>query len=306
MTMGIYDRDYYRESSRGWFQNWGGHQGTVWLVALTVGAFIANLLSRGELMEWGDYYLPAILKGQIWRLVTPHFLHLGILHLVLNMFILYWVGSELEPIYGTIEFLAFYLGTAVLVSLGKVALGLAGLVGEDVHGIGASGPVTALFLLFACHHPYRRIYILFVIPAPAWVVAAGLVLLDLAGFLGAGEPGIGYTAHLLGAVFAFAYYRSGMRITHWVPRWPRGLSRRRPRLRVFEEPVRSEAAVGAPVLPSRSVVNRESDRPVDEQLEAKLDHVLEKVARSGRESLTPEEQAILQQASEIYKRRRGV
>jgi len=47
-----------------------------------------------------------------------------------------------------------------------------------------------------------------------------------------------------------------------------------------------------------------SGRGVDEQLEAKLDQVLEKVARFGRESLTSEEQQILQRASEIYKRRR--
>jgi hypothetical protein len=46
-------------------------------------------------------------------------------------------------------------------------------------------------------------------------------------------------------------------------------------------------------------------RSVDEQLEAKLDHVLEKVSQYGRESLTPEEREILLRASEIYKRRRG-
>jgi hypothetical protein len=42
----------------------------------------------------------------------------------------------------------------------------------------------------------------------------------------------------------------------------------------------------------------------DEQLEAKLDAVLEKVSKHGQESLTPEEREILVKASELYKKRR--
>ena len=43
---------------------------------------------------------------------------------------------------------------------------------------------------------------------------------------------------------------------------------------------------------------------VDEHLDAKLDAVLEKLSRHGRESLTESERAILQRASEIYKKKR--
>ena len=45
-------------------------------------------------------------------------------------------------------------------------------------------------------------------------------------------------------------------------------------------------------------------READEQLEAKLDAVLQKVAEKGQDSLTDGEKKILIQASEIYKRRR--
>jgi hypothetical protein len=47
-----------------------------------------------------------------------------------------------------------------------------------------------------------------------------------------------------------------------------------------------------------------SEKLIDEQLEAKLDAVLEKVARTGKESLSEPERQILLRASEIYKRRR--
>jgi hypothetical protein len=76
-------------------------------------------------------------------------------------------------------------------------------------------------------------------------------------------------------------------------------------LRVYK-PRRDEAAVGTAAAGPRPVASTGPDRSVDEQLEAKLDHVLEKVSRYGRDSLTPDEQEILKRASEIYKRRRGV
>jgi membrane associated rhomboid family serine protease len=321
--MGIYDRDYYRESSGRWWSDFGGRQATVGLVAVTCTAFVLQMLTappgtgdvaHSQLARWADFYLPAILDGQIWRLITPHFLHGGLWHLALNMLILYWVGRELEGIYGPREFLAFYLTTALIVSLGKVALGLAGLTSPETRGLGASGPVTAAFIVFTCHFPYRTILLFFILPVPAWLLAVGVVVLDLLGFLGMGEAGIGYSAHLLGAAFAFLYYREQWRVTGWlncltgwVPRLAgRGAARRVPAPRLYAEPEEPEQAVAARAGgAATAAAEGRSARAVDEQLEAKLDLVLEKVSRYGRESLTPEERDILLKASEVYKRRRG-
>ena len=67
-----------------------------------------------------------------------------------------------------------------------------------------------------------------------------------------------------------------------------------PRLRVYrEEPV------SAPAFSSRAPAAE-----ADEQMEAKVDAVLEKVARLGQDSLTETEKQILLRASEVYKRRR--
>jgi len=144
---------------------------------------------------------------------------------------------------------------------------------------------------------------MFLIPMPAWLLATGVVLIDLFGVLGAGEGGIGYTAHLLGAAFAFAYYKFNLRVLNWMPNLGRAVrTRRKAPLRVYEESREPRQPVAASVTQPKA---EGSGRSVDEQLEAKLDQVLEKVARYGRESLTAEEQQILMLASEIYKRRRG-
>jgi hypothetical protein len=145
---------------------------------------------------------------------------------------------------------------------------------------------------------------MFLIPMPVWLLVTLLVAANVLAFAGGG---LGVAPHLIAAIFGFLYHRTQIRITGWLPRLPGlGTERRRPRLRVFEEPLRGEAAVGAAAAPSmRTSAPVATDRAVDEQLEAKLDLVLEKVSRYGRDSLTAEEQDLLQRASEIYKRRRG-
>ena len=96
--------------------------------------------------------------------------------------------------------------------------------------------------------------------------------------------------------FAFAYYKGNWRLAG-LTTWLRflGRQRARPQLRVYrEEPVYT--------APSPATVPPSSD--LDEHLEAKLDAVLEKVARYGQGSLTEHERQILMRASEVYKKRR--
>lgn len=315
--MGIHDRDYYRESTRGWWERWSDSSATVWIILICCGVFVLQVLTadprRGTdlLTSWGAFHLPSILSGEVWRLLTAHFLHSpqSLWHIALNMYLLYWAGREIEAIYGTREFVGFYLVTALVISMGKVILGVTGVTRPDIVSLGASGPVTALFVLFACHYPYRRLALFFVISIPAWGAAVVVVALDLLGITGVRESGIGYTAHLLGAAFAVLYYHFHLRVTAWIP----NLSGRRlgrsavaPRLFVSGSDA-DPTVVTAPTTPRPTVILAPTTQSpkVDEQLEAKLDQVLEKVARLGRESLSADENEILQRASEVYKQRRG-
>ena len=81
-------------------------------------------------------------------------------------------------------------------------------------------------------------------------------------------------------------------------------TRVRPKLRVVVPPVEEEVAepVGAPV--NKAAPPPAGGGAADEQLEAKLDAVQEKVSKQGKESLTPEERQILVRASELYKKPR--
>jgi membrane associated rhomboid family serine protease len=298
--MGIYDREYYRDD-RSSFLGSLARQGQVWktLILVNVIAFVAQLATadhgvNGPVTDWLRIDTDAVMRGEVWRLLTGAFLHsFEWQHIVFNMLIVWWAGSEVESIYGPREFLAFYLVAAVVSSAVYVAWDVA--TGGHSRALGASGAATAVLMLFALHYPHRTVYLFFVIPVPVIILVVVYVVFDTIGVLG-GRPGehVAFTAHLGGAAFGFLYYKLHWRIMNiWPGNWSFSVRRPRPKLRVFSGEPEGEPAR---VVPART--------PPDSQLEAELDAVLEKVARHGKSSLTDREQQVLMRASEIYRNRR--
>jgi rhomboid protease GluP len=70
-----------------------------------------------DLLRWGADYGPDTLGGQYWRIVTSGFVHIGIVHLALNMWCLWSLGRLLERLLGAFTTFAAYLVTAVGASL---------------------------------------------------------------------------------------------------------------------------------------------------------------------------------------------
>ncbi|HEY1381075.1 MAG TPA: rhomboid family intramembrane serine protease [Gemmataceae bacterium] len=301
--MGIYDREYYRDE-RSSFLGTLARRGQMWkaLVLINVTVYILQLVTArhgvdGPVTNWLKIDTDAILGGEVWRLLTGAFLHSrDWQHIVFNMLILWWAGSEVESIYGPREFLAFYLTAAVVASAVYVGVdALSHPAGERSTALGASGAVTAVLMLFALHFPNRTIYLFFVIPVPALLLVVLYVAFDAFGVLGL-RPGenVGFAAHLGGAAFGFLYYKFQWRILNvWPSNWSISVPRPRPRLKVYRGEPEREPVVAAPARPMP-----------DSQLEAELDAVLEKVARHGKSSLSEREQQILMRASEIYRNRR--
>ncbi|XXM73746.1 rhomboid family intramembrane serine protease [Lysinibacillus sphaericus] len=61
------------------------------------------------LIKYGAKYNPLIIEGEWWRLITPIFLHIGLLHLLMNTLALYYLGSAVERIYGRFRFVFIYM-----------------------------------------------------------------------------------------------------------------------------------------------------------------------------------------------------
>jgi membrane associated rhomboid family serine protease len=316
--MGIYDRDYYRKDGGRFFHGLGGGQVCKALILVNVLFFVVQLATRQEVYYlhrsvfvpgWFENALilqpDKVLHGEVWRLLTCAFLHStgDIFHILFNMLFLWWFGKEMEDMYGPWEFLTFYLTAAVAASLGYVAAAYLGLGGQrpQTPALGASGAVTAVMVLYACYYPSRPINLYFLLTIPVWLLVIFQVVKDFVGLFGMVPLGpVAFAAHLGGAAFGALYFWQKWRILAWLPRRSDRAARpaRRPALKVYrdEEPAEPDEPLTAPAaLPAGDS---------DEHLEAKLDEVLEKVAKHGQGSLSESERQILFRASEIYKRRR--
>jgi rhomboid protease GluP len=89
------------------------------LVFLLMAISGVNIMSPDSesLINWGANFKPNTLDGQWWRLFTNCFLHIGIIHLLMNMYALLYVGILLEPILGKARFLSSYLLTGIAASM---------------------------------------------------------------------------------------------------------------------------------------------------------------------------------------------
>jgi membrane associated rhomboid family serine protease len=300
--MGIYDRDYYRGQRGSYLEAFGLH-GTAckWLIALNVVAFVLEFVGRGPRQEslFLNLFIldpTEVMHGQVWRLLSYAFLHdpSTWTHIVFNMLFLWWFGNDIEQLYGTKEFVLFYLVAALLG--GVFYTGWAVLTDKSNPCLGASGAVTAVMVMYALHYPTRIIYLFFILPVPVWLFVVFLVAMDSFVFLSQLKSQTAVVVHLSGAAFAFVYYKSQLRMSTLWPDLKGWRSQRaRPRLRVLQPDDEGAEPVAVAAPPGQAV---------DEQLEAKVDAVLEKVARHGQASLTTTEREILLRASELYKRRR--
>jgi membrane associated rhomboid family serine protease len=79
-----------------------------------------------------------VAENQYWRLITGGFLHDGILHIAFNMYILYWLGTMLEPVLGHKRFAALYFASLLAGSFGPI------LAKPHALTVGASGAVFGL------------------------------------------------------------------------------------------------------------------------------------------------------------------
>ncbi len=110
------------------------------VVAWLFGLLIAPraLLTGSPLAGVGGLFGPAIAAGEWWRLFTAGFLHSGLLHLGLNMAVLYMLGPSLERALGRLGFVTLYVAGLTASSLGAL------LLSPNSFTVGASGAIFAL------------------------------------------------------------------------------------------------------------------------------------------------------------------
>jgi membrane associated rhomboid family serine protease len=105
------------------------------LIGITVAIYLAHFSTQGEVTTLGVLYGPAVQQGQWWRMISAGFLHVGLLHIAFNMYLLFVLGPQLERLFGSLRFLLIYAGalvggamTVMLLDWSQATLGASGAV----------------------------------------------------------------------------------------------------------------------------------------------------------------------------------
>jgi len=116
------------------------------LLAINVLIFVAMVATgvspvepqNQELVEWGASFGLKILDGEWWRIGTAMFVHIGLIHIALNMWVLYSIGRLVERVFGNAMFAFVYLAAGAIASLASLTWN------PVVVAAGASGAIFGL------------------------------------------------------------------------------------------------------------------------------------------------------------------
>lgn len=270
------------------------------LILINVSVFVAvfsvrTLLSMGgaeaafETYIFRNLAMPVNIGGLLarpWTIVSYMFMHGGFMHILFNMLMLFWMGSNFQDYLGNRRLLAAYmwggLAGGLLVVLAYATLPM--LAGHQTAVlVGASASVYAVVCGMATLIPNYEVALF-----GLWFVRlkwlAGIMVLLSFFDISSQNPG-GNIAHLGGAAFGFLYikaiYNRGKLLS-----WFRNLLSRpvvkkyRPKMKVYER--------GNTFVPPSA-----RTRPSQEE----IDLILDKISASGYESLSSHEKEVLFKAS---------
>lgn len=282
------------------------------LIAINVLVFVLFFLIRtiaflfqtsGDfLMQWfvfPDDPMEFLLKP--WSIITYSFLHAGIWHILSNMLILYFSGIYFLNYFSPKRLLNYYfLGVIIgaLVYMASYNLFPVFQANGKSYLIGASAGVMAVLIGIATYIPNMRVRLMFLGSIKFWWIAAFLVIVDIVQ-IPMGNAG-GHFAHLGGAALGYIYttqLQKGNDIGKWFENLMDGIatlfkpkSERRAKMKTVYRNKTQRAKT------TTSRTSSASSRLNKDEKQKKVDAILDKISKSGYDSLTKAEKDFLFQA----------
>ena len=248
---------------------------------------------------------------RIYQIITYMFMHANFGHLFFNMFALWMFGNTLENIWGSKRFLLFYMVCGIgaglcqelvqyiqyvttlsdyaTVNTGSQIIPMATYL-NMMNTVGASGAIYGLLLAFGMMFPDSRIYLYFLFPIKAKWFVIGYAVLELIMGIG-GADNVAHFAHLGGMLFGL------LLILYWRKN-PAGPDKNFRKLKDIFQSWKQKSRVK--YTPYEEVRDEPKVPRSDEeynyqkaQKERDIDAILDKVAKSGYDSLTKEEKEFL-------------
>ncbi|QJW91731.1 rhomboid family intramembrane serine protease [Spirosoma taeanense] len=236
-----------------------------------------------------------------WTLITYFFTHEDIFHILYNMLFLYWFGRLIDEYLGNRRLVGLYIMGGL--AGGLLYLAMYNLVPyfqnqvQDARMLGASGAAFSVAVGAATLLPNYTFHLLFFGPVRIKYIVFFFIVLSIAQ--SAGPNAGGNLAHLGGAIMGFCYVKllqSGTdlgRPIYWMMEGWSNLFKPKPAVKVSYRQ-RSNASTQASTYASAGSSSASISTPDQDE----VDMILDKISRSGYESLTREEKQKLFRASQ--------
>jgi membrane associated rhomboid family serine protease len=234
-------------------------------------------------MTFGDFiYKP-------WTIFTYFFSQVEIGHVFFNMLILFFFGTLVQSIIGFSRTFAIYFYGGIVGAILTLILHSTVPVLQQHAGvlIGASGSVMSIVIAAATLAPDRKVNLLFIGEVKIIYIALFYIVFDLIGLTYI--DGVGHICHLGGALTGFLFIYSMQRGKdyskgiNWVFYGIKSVftGNKRPRMKVVKKPSYGK------------VVNTEAKKPESANVQQRIDAILDKISKSGYESLSKQEKDYL-------------
>ncbi|MGC1514502.1 MAG: rhomboid family intramembrane serine protease [Maribacter sp.] len=270
------------------------------IIAINVAIFIVNALvpfllnlSPNAIMQWFELPNDIVdIAFQPWSLVTYSFFHAGIGHLFWNMLLIYFVGRIFLNLFDAKRYLNVYI-------LGVILGGLFFVLGYNIfpaffntnaYLIGASAGASAVLIFVCTYIPNQEVRVIF-FNVKLWYIGAFVVLSDLVQ-LPMSNSG-GHLAHLGGALLGYLYASQllkGTDIGAGFSNFLDGIAN------LFKK---TEKKGPLKTVYKNQATTRTGSSKVDydkKTHQKKIDAILDKISKSGYESLSKTEKDFLFQA----------
>lgn len=288
------------------------------LLIINVLAFVATLVlerSGVDLTSMLGLHFFLASDFRVYQFITYMFLHGGFTHILFNMFALWMFGSVIERVWGPKKFLFYYIVCGVgagivqeLVQYGSyMAQGLAAYQYVNMGGaqismdsyinlwttIGASGAVYGILLAFGMIFPNERLFIIpFPFPIKAKWLIVGYIAIELFSAMSGPGDGVAHMAHLGGMLFGFLLIRYWRNHPDSSQRFGRSYGQEffDNLRRKYEERQRNQRMHAEQTKWEER--RRETDEEYNQrqrQNQEEIDAILDKIRKSGYDSLTKEE-----------------
>jgi membrane associated rhomboid family serine protease len=223
-----------------------------------------------------------------WGLFTSIFAHFDIWHFLFNMIFLYFVGQLFLRYFSQRRMVVTYLVGGVMGGLVQMLAYSFFPALQDYPNfvVGASGSIMAIFMAVAFHRPQETVFLFGLLRLRIIYLALFFLLID---FMRLGEHDqVAHFAHLGGAgfgIWSIQNLHSKNNVVTWFERLWDGLNKK------FQRQPRLKVKKGGKTDPRRMSDHEFNEKKKREQ--EIVDRILDKISKSGYDSLTKEEKAIL-------------